>query len=154
MKRNPKQFQALQNIGTHQRCWGNFKTKMTTNEEIKEEINLLLKQFHDDNYYANPQRFSFYEKVDIDTTIDLAIRKTMQKMEKTHISLKLHKAMQDENFEQRKQIIDLTNKLSKAKAEDRKEFAEWIEDMSCHDAPNLCQCCQDINEKLQKEVKQ
>ena len=121
---------------------------MTIDEEIKEEV------LNEIEIKGKPYLHCYSHKLTIREMVDIAIQKTRQKMEKTHISLKLHKAMQDENFEQRKQIIDLTNKLSKAKAEDRKEFAEWIEDMSCHDAPNLCQCCQDINEKLQKEVKQ
>ena len=33
----------------------------------------------------------------------------------------------------------------------RKQLAEEIADMSCHDAPEVCQCCLELNEKLQKE---
>ena len=35
---------------------------------------------------------------------------------------------------------------------DRKQFAEEIGDLSCHKAPNVCQCCLELNEKLQKEA--
>ena len=34
----------------------------------------------------------------------------------------------------------------------RKQLAEEIADMSCHDAPEVCQCCLELNEKLQKEA--
>ena len=35
----------------------------------------------------------------------------------------------------------------------RKQIAEEIQDLSCHEAPNVCQCCQDLNQELQKEIK-
>jgi len=38
--------------------------------------------------------------------------------------------------------------------EGRKQLAEEIQDMSCHEAPNLCPCCKDLNEELQKEDEQ
>src|SRR3990167_2696256 len=46
---------------------------------------------------------------------------------------------------------NMAEEIAKAKVESRKEFIEDILDMSCHDAPNVCQCCQDLIKKFQKE---